>query len=301
MFILQTRYPSAIGFYPGDRNRLITTIEDCIRKGLKTDEIPQFKPDASYPRRIKGGISPHAGYVFSGPTAAKLMTEIVRDGKPDTFILLGLLHAGTPLQVVMSEGIWKTQLGDALIDQELAVAILKSSSVLVDDSRHHKNEHSIEVQLPFLQYFFPRLKIVPIALGVSDFDDIVDISHAIVEGVKSTGRDVVVIASTDMTHYGYSYGYAPLGQATPPKILEFMRDTDQTSINFIEAFDGKGLVENVRQKGITMCGVAPVATTLLATGELGATQVNSLEYTTSFEAYGGSIDQVVGYYSATIT
>ncbi len=104
-----------------------------------------------------------------------------------------------------------------------------------------------------------------------------------------------------MTHYGFRYGYAPLGGTTPSKILEYMRNTDQTSIDFIEAFNGKGLLENVRTKGITMCGVAPVATTLLATRQLGATQVKSLEYTTSYEAYGGSIDQVVGYYSAIIT
>ncbi|MHA1712451.1 MAG: AmmeMemoRadiSam system protein B [Candidatus Ranarchaeia archaeon] len=295
---MKTRYPAAIGFYPGEKGELKKQIEKCFLDA--TSQTVRYEPDHVHPREIIAGVSPHAGYVFSGSTCAKLMAALAGDGKPEVFVLVGLLHNGLPLQAIMSEGNWQTPLCASPIDKELATAIHEASAIIVENEEAHKHEHSIEVQLPFLQYLFGDIPIVPIAIGPSDFEDLEDVGNAIASGVQSTNKDVVVIASTDMTHYGYAYGYTPVGTGPVSKVLEFMRQSDGENIGFIESLDAKGLFENVKSKGITMCGVAPVAAALIAANKLGAKKVESLQYTTSYDTFGGSSDQIVGYYSALI-
>ena len=295
---------AAFGFYPGSKQDLINSIKECFKKAGQSIDYNLANRSPSGPRKIIAGISPHAGYVFSGPTASKLMAEIAHDGKPESFILLGVAH-GTylPISALMQQGAWETPLGDIEIDSELAEAILSNSKVLVDNESAHYNEHSIEVQLPFLQYIFDDIKIVPISISARDIITLEDIGKAIAKASKAIGRDVLILASTDMTHYGMAYGYAPVGNGPIDKVLDYMKKVDGEAIKEIESINPSGLVKLVEESGMTMCGASPVAACLFAVKEYGDVKVETLDYTTSWHAAPKyrSPGQVVGYYSAKIT
>ncbi|MHA1917868.1 MAG: AmmeMemoRadiSam system protein B [Candidatus Ranarchaeia archaeon] len=294
-----TRYPAAKYFYPQEKQKLVEAIESALESvDLNPVEV-KYDPKANNPRKVIGGVSPHAGYVFSGPACAKLMASISVDGKPDTFILLGPRHDGVPISAVMVEGDWESPLGNVKIDKELAKAFVENSEHLVANEAAHKFEHSIEVQIPFIQYLFGDFKFVPIVLSEYDPNNLKKISNDLVSIIKQMDRDVVVIASTDMTHYGRAYGYAPLINKSAEEILVFMRRTDNEAIESILNLEPVKLLEYVEKSGITMCGASPVALTLFMMKELGSQVSEKLIYTTSYESKvgGKSTDQIVGYFS----
>nr|MDO8135923.1 AmmeMemoRadiSam system protein B [Candidatus Njordarchaeum guaymaensis] len=291
----QIRMPCAIGFYPGDRKSLTSIIEKCYTSKYGPGASP--KVNLTGPRKIVAGISPHAGYIYSGPVAATLYYQIAIDGVPQTFVLVGPVHGFGAGVGVMRRGIWRTPLGAVRIDEEFSEVLISHADVVADDSSVHEEEHSLEVQLPFLQSLYgDELRIVPIATSLGDLETSTEIGKGIAETAKETSRDIVIIASTDMTHYGINYGYAPVGMSPIGKVLDWVRKIDGEAIKTIEALDEAKFLKLVKEKRMTMCGYAPVAAAIVAAKELGVSRGELVKYATSYDTQG-SADAIVGYCS----
>ena len=224
-----------------------------------------------------GVVCPHAGYVYSGPVAGAVLSHLVFK---DTFIILGPNHRGMgkPFSI-MREGSWKTPLGEVQINTELADAILKASAHLEEDTLAHRYEHSLGVQVPFLQYFKPDVKIVPIVLSHATLSFYREIGSAIAMAIKETGSATVILASSDMTHY------EPHESATAK---------DKKAIDAILDLDAAELVRRLDKYDISMCGYAPVVCLVTAAKELGATKAELVKYQTSGDT-SGDYSSVVGY------
>lgn len=222
-------------------------------------------------------VVPHAGYRFSGHVAGAVYSRLAL---PSRFLLIGPRHfPHGAAQAILSEGAWKTPFGLAEIDSALATELKQSCPVLTEDPVAHQAEHSLEVQLPFLQELAGEFRFVPIVLGVRDYDALESLGEAIAAVLlKTTGR-VLIIASSDMNHYESD---------------EITRRKDRSALDRLIALDPRGLFEVVRGEGITMCGVGPVVATLVAARLLGATRANLVRYATSGDI-SGDYDEVVGY------
>jgi hypothetical protein len=292
------RMPCAIGFYPGDRTELAHVIEKSYLSRYGPGVLP--KVDQKGSRKIIAGVSPHAGYIYSGPVAASLYYKFALDGVPKVFVLIGPVHGYGAGVGIMRKGVWRTPLGDVQIDEEFSKAILDQADIIADDPSIHENEHSLEVQLPFLQSLYgDRLRIAPIATAMDDLETCTEVGKAIAQAARKSGKDIAIIASTDMTHYGIHYGYAPVGMSPIEKVLKWVRNIDSEAIEAITALDEKRLLTNVREKHMTMCGYAPVATTIVAAKELGVSKAELAKYATSYDTQG-STDAIVGYCSMTM-
>ena len=292
------RNPAAIGFYPGEKEELIASIENCFNQG--PGGIPEV---GSWSGEVLGGIVPHAGYIYSGPVAAYTYAALAKSGAPDVVCLLGTSHTGYPAIGLMSHGFWRTPLGDVEVDSEFSSLILKNTEIILDDTDEllkfpHNQEHNLEVQLPFLQYVFGEVKIVPITIPPRDPQSILEAGQSIAAALQQTSAKVYIIASTDMTHYGaQSYGYAPVGSAPIERVIEFVYKTDGTIINYIQNFDYKGLLHTAYDT--TMCGPGSAATLLVIAQELNAKEITTLKYATSYDIMGNT-DAIVGYLSAIV-
>ena len=292
------RNAAAIGFYPGEKEELIASIEQCFNQG--PGEIPEV---GAWSNKVLGGIVPHAGYIYSGQVAAYTYAALAKNGAPDVVCLLGTSHTGYPAIGLMSHGIWRTPLGDIEVDREFSDLILKNTEIILDDTDQfleypHNQEHNLEVQLPFLQYLFKNFKIVPITIPPTDAQSIQEAGISIAAAMQKTSKKIFVIASTDMTHYGaQSYGFAPVGSAPIEKIIEFIKKTDGEIIDHITKFDYKGVLQAAHHT--TMCGPGSVATLLVIAKELGANEVKTQKYTTSYDITGET-EAIVGYLSAIV-
>lgn len=284
------RYPAAAGsFYPSDE-ALIEMLEEFFSDlGEEGSE-----------RRITAGVAPHAGYVFSGYTASRTYKAIFEDGLPETFVILGPNHTGRGSPIaVYPEGEWLTPLGSIEVDAEMAKAIAKLSGIADLDELAHKYEHSIEVQMPFIQYLSELagkdVRIVPITLGIQDEDVSKALGKAIFEASEELGRDVVVVASTDFMHYGPVYGYVPF-RAKADELPHRIKEWDFRLIRRILDFDVDGLFRELREMNHTMCGPGAVGTAIVYSRLAGALEAELLHYTTSFEV-SRSTEAIVGYAS----
>lgn len=260
------RQPIASGrFYPGAAGSLRSLIETFV-------EEVEDKIDAI------GIVSPHAGYIYSGAVAASVIARIE---PADTYIILGPNHTGMgkPFSI-MTVGSWQTPLGEVPIDSALAQNILATSKYLQEDRTAHQGEHSIEVQLPLLQYFKPDLKIVPIILAVATLDIYREIGASIAQAIKEApGKKVVIVASSDMSHY---------------EPQESASAKDRRAIEEILNMDEAALLDRVIRERISMCGYAPVVAMLAAARALGARSAELVRYQTSGDA-SGDYSSVVGY------
>lgn len=263
------RKPAVAGqFYPSSPGALKKQIASFIESAPITNKIDAI-----------ACMLPHAGYMYSGQVAAKTISGV---NIKDKIIMLGPNHTGYGAQFsVMSEGTWQTPLGDIEIDNKLALAILNESQYLQDDILAHAYEHSLEVELPFLQYFKSDFQIVPIALLSDELSALKAIGKEIAAGIKKSGleRQTLIIASSDMTHY------EPQAQA---------QKKDEEAIAAISELDEDRLMERIRRFDISMCGYAPVAVMLCAAKVLGAKQGKLIKYQTSGDITG-DYDAVVGY------
>ena len=223
-------------------------------------------------------VAPHAGYVYSGPVAGAVYSSVVL---PPAFVILAPAHRPIrPVFALMSEGSWETPLGPVPIDGELASGIQSRCPIAVPDPGAHGAEHSLEVQLPFLQYFREDISIVPVSVSSrARLEDLEDLGLAIAAAVRAVGRDVLLIASTDMSHY--------ISAAEA-------REKDFRAIDRILALDARGLVEVVDDEDISMCGVLPTAAVLVAAKALGATKAELIRYATSGDVTGDD-REVVAY------
>ncbi len=265
------RRPAVSGqFYPDSPDQLRAMIKGLVdEKAVKAEVI--------------GLVSPHAGYIFSGPVAGAVMSRVKFK---DTFIIIGPNHTGMgkPLSI-MTQGTWKTPLGEVEIDSELGKQILATSSHLQEDYVAHQNEHSIEVQIPFLQYFKKDIKLVPIMLAYASLATYKEIGKELAKAIKDSNREVVIIASSDMTHYE--------SQASAQR-------KDTQAIEAILNLNEDELFRRVDELNISMCGYAPTVSLISAARELGATQAELVRYQTSGDVTG-DYSSVVGYAGIIIT
>jgi len=262
----RTREPVVAGyFYPQSRSHLLRMLETFIKN---TEE----KENA------KAVVVPHAGYIYSGKTAGEVYSKVLI---PQTVIILGPNHTGYgEPYAVSSHNFWVTPLGKVEVDEEISSLLVEKSRYLEKDTLAHEKEHSIEVQIPFLQILKNNVKIVPISLmGYIDNPAWVEIGETIGEVIKNTNRKVLIVGSSDMTHY------------QPHNIAE---ENDRYAIEAINLLDEDLLIERIKEKDISMCGYGPVIVSIVASKFLGAKQGKLVKYTTSGET-SGDWEQVVGY------
>lgn len=273
------RKPAVAGiFYENQPKLLKKSIEDCFMHELGPGNLPSMGST----RKIKGAIVPHAGYIYSGPIAAHSYYKIVEDGFPETFVILCPNHTGLGTGVsISSDEQWNTPLGNIDVDVEFAECLFKSSEIMDLDDLAHLREHGCEVQLPFLQYFSEDFKIVPITMGFQDMDTAKDVAYAINNAKNSLGRDILVLASTDFTHY---------------KTQEIASKQDHYLIDLISQFDVSELYSKIQEHNITICGYGPVVSTLVFAKNNNVYNAKFLKYATSGDI-SKDYSAVVGYTS----
>jgi len=260
------RPPAVSGrFYPSDAKELLRLVSEYARGGASKVVA-------------RGCVVPHAGWRYSGHVAGVVygMLEI-----PSRCILLGPRHypRGEAL-AILSEGSWRTPFGEARIDSELAAELKRACPGLREDAVAHEREHSLEVQIPFLQQLAPDFRFVPVVLAVDRYAVLEELGHAVAKVVAAHASErVLVIASTDMNHYEND---------------AITRAKDERAIAQVLALDPRGLDDTVRGEGISMCGYAATTAMLVAMRDLGAKDVGLVRYATSGDVTGDR-DEVVGY------
>jgi AmmeMemoRadiSam system protein B/AmmeMemoRadiSam system protein A len=251
-------------FYPGNKAQLRTMIESFVDKTAVKEEVV-------------GLLAPHAGYIYSGPVVGAVLSRVKLT---DTVIILGPNHTGRGVPFSLaSEGTWATPLGKVEIDSELAEKLLRNSKYLQKDEEAHEQEHSLEVEIPFLQYFKPEIKIVPIILASGDGKVLKEIGLEIAQTIAELKKDVVIFASSDMNHY---------------ESQKVAQKKDRMAIDAVLNLDGPELLKRLRQQDISMCGYAPAFVMITAARELGAGKPELVKYMTSGDTTG-EYNQVVGY------
>jgi len=260
------RSPAVAGqFYPSSPEALRQQVSRLL-------ELPATEPVPAL-----GVISPHAGYIYSGRVAGETLGQVV---VPPRVIILGPNHhgAGMPLAVSGAEA-WSTPLGDVRLDQALREAMLKSIPDLVVDDLAHRFEHSLEVQVPFLQLLQGDLRILPVCVGPLALERLLAIGQALGRLLANFGEPVLMVASSDMTHY---------------EAAGVARRKDLGALDKVLALDAEGLYRKVRSERISMCGVLPSVIMLAAACEMGASSARLVRYAHSGEVTGDD-REVVGY------
>ena len=266
------RHPAVAGyFYKGTADSLKQQVQEFI------------VPDAEKVKAL-GILSPHAGLMYSGPVAGAVYSRIEL---PDTFVLIGPNHTGLGAAVsIMCEGEWETPLGNVGIDGTLARSILSKTALIREDSLAHLREHSLEVQLPFIQYFKSDFKIVPIQMLDTRLETCLALGRAVGEAIEErrgqraeSKEDVLIVASSDMTHY---------------ESARAAKEKDEQAIGHILSLDPEGLYRTIKNYGITMCGFGPTVAMLTACKMLGASKAELIRYQNSGDV-SGDYAQVVGY------
>ncbi|MFA5073974.1 MAG: AmmeMemoRadiSam system protein B [Nitrospirota bacterium] len=262
------RIPAVAGrFYKGN--------PESLKKQIAEFVIPAER------RNAIGIMSPHAGFQYSGTVAGAVYSSI---HLPDTIVLIGPNHTGFGAAVsIMTKGEWETPLGTVPIDEQLAASILSKSRRMYEDTLAHVQEHSLEVQLPFIQYFKTDFKIVPIQMLDTRLDTCLEVGKAIGEAIQELSKqsrlNALIVASSDMTHY---------------ESAAVAKENDFKAIQKILSLDPEGLYKTVKQLAITMCGVGPTVAMLVAAKLLGATKAELIKYANSGDV-SGDYNQVVGY------
>ncbi len=262
------RLPAVAGqFYPDNPRTLAAVVEQYTQP--ENPNQPKVK--------VRACLVPHAGYMFSGPVAGAVFARIL---VPQKILLLGVRHYphGEPL-AILSEGAWRMPLGDVPIETALALRLRKECPGLREDTVAHAREHSLEVELPFLQVLSPGFSFVPIALGTLRFEDLQETGEGIARVLAQTPEEVLVVTSSDMNHYEDDVT---------------TRRKDGKAIDCILRLDPKKLYDVCREEQISMCGLGPAVVMLTAINRLGVQQAELVRYATSGDV-NQSRHEVVGY------
>jgi MEMO1 family protein len=259
------REPAVAGqFYSADARNLKRTLQSLLR------------PPA-HPIAAKAVLSPHAGYVYSGSVAGAVFSSVQ---VPDRFIILGPNHTGIGLPLSLyPSGEWRTPLGLAPIDSELNDRLLQECRALREDWTAHAHEHSLEVQIPFLQTLMPGFRFSAICVGTTSYPVLEELGHALARVLASVPEPVLIIASSDMNHY---------------ESAAVSARKDRWAIEQLVALDPAGLFQVVGEKSISMCGFAPAVATLTACRDLGCSKGILVQYANSGDVSGDN-ERVVGY------
>lgn len=261
------RQPAVAGqFYPADPQELTR----LIRK-FTTQEGSSVKVQAH------ACLVPHAGYIYSGGVAGAVFARLQL---PRKIIIVGVRHSppGADL-AILSRGAWRTPLGDAPIDETLAQRLKEACPRLTEDSVAHKREHSLEVEVPFLQVLEPEFTFVPIAVGTLRQADLLELGLALAGVLRESREAILIVASSDMNHYEDD---------------ETTRNKDAKAIEKMQLLDAQGLYEVCREERISMCGLGPAIATLTAMKALGGESGELVRYATSGDI-SGDREAVVGY------
>jgi AmmeMemoRadiSam system protein B len=282
--MVKVRRPCQAGaFYEGTAESLKRQIENCFLHELGPGKIPEVAKAG--PRKVVGLVCPHAGYMFSGPVAAHAYYQLALDGKPDVVVVFGPNHSGYGSALaVMDEGVWRTPFGDVEVDGETAHQIVRESRIVDVDDSAHRLEHSIEVQLPFLQYLYgAQFKIVPICFLMQDLPSARDVGKAVAKVLAE--KNAVIIASSDMTHY---------------EPQERAAKNDRLVLEAVEAMDEAKVYSVIESHRVSACGYGPIAALITAAKILGAKEAKLLCYKTSGDIIG-DYSSVVGYAAVCFT
>lgn len=259
-------------FYPGIPRQLAATIKVMTPEVAETEKTPALAV-----------ISPHAGYIYSGPVAAETFARVQ---VPENVVILGPNHHGLGASLaIMSEGAWAMPFGEVPINHNLSELLKTHIPQAQEDASGHRHEHSLEVQVPFLQTAQEKLTISPLVVSLLDFASCKSIGRGLAKAIRAYGHQVLMVASTDMTHYR--------SRATASR-------QDHLALEQITALNPEGLYRTVVEHQISMCGFIPTTITLVAALELGATRAELVRYSDSGEA-SGDTDRVVGYAGLIIT
>ncbi len=246
-------------------------------------------PDKRKKEILKGIIVPHAGYEYSGKCAAYAYKEIAEHSLPDAYIIFGTNHSGIGGTALTTQD-WETPLGEVKCHKKFAEYL--SENIEKNDAAHQE-EHSIEVQLPFLQFIKKNIKIIPISIAYDCPYE--DIAFSIAKAIENTGIKVTLIASSDFTHYGPNYGYVPF----KTEIKEHIYNLDRKAISYLNKLDAKGFLKYIDETHATICGNKAIATMIATAKLLGATKAELLNYYTSGDI-SKDYKNAVGYASMKI-
>ena len=261
------RLPAVAGrFYPSDPAELTSLIRTCLKTAAPAPK-----------KKVRACLVPHAGYVYSGAVAGAVYAAIE---PPKHVVILGVRHfpRGQPI-AILSSGAWRTPLGDAPVDAGLAERLRARCALLREDEEAHRAEHSLEVQIPFLQVVAAGFAFAPIALGTLRFDDLVTLGEKVAEVLAQQKDDTLILASSDMNHYE--------DDATT-------RRKDHRVIERLLALDARGLFDTCLREEISMCGLGPAVAMLTAVRQLGGRHAELVRYATSADV-SGDLEAVVGY------
>jgi MEMO1 family protein len=261
------RLPAVAGqFYPGNPKELSALVEKYTK-----EEKFQAKV------KVRACLVPHAGYMYSGSVAGAVFARI---SLPKKILLLGVRHypRGEAL-AILSEGAWRTPLGDVVIETPLAIQLKKECPALREDSVAHSQEHSLEVELPFLQVLSRGFSFVPVAVGTLRYEDLRETGEGVARVLEKTPEEILIVTSSDMNHYEDD---------------ETTRQKDGMAIECMLRLDAKALYEVCREGKISMCGLGPAVTMLTAMKRLGVGKAELVRYATSGDV-SGNRDEVVGY------
>jgi len=257
------RRPAVAGmFYSGDKSSLLS-------------EIRRIMPPAQSRLPCIGAVVPHAGYIYSGAIAGELYSQIEIS---DTVVILAPNHRGPLVPFAVSpDDEWLTPLGNVRVDTQFAGELMKISPYATEDAAPHLHEHSVEVQVPFLQFFNPNVQIVPVLIAEDDPDVLIEFGGQLADCITASGRPVLIIASSDMTHF---------------ETATSARTRDNLALARILELDAAGLHSVVRREKITMCGVSATTAMLAAAAKLGASSAELVRY--------GNSGDVTGDYSSVV-
>ena len=262
---MTARSPAVAGyFYPGSREALLSQLAELV-------------PDRSEKLKARAVVVPHAGYIYSGAVAGEVYASV---DLPSRFVILCPNHTGYGSDFDVSpESEWITPLGSVRVDTELEEELLRRFPLARKDGRAHAREHSLEVQLPFLQYLQKDISFLPVCIRHYRYEDLEELGSTIAEIIRGSGTDILIIASSDMTHYE--------SQVSAGK-------KDRLAIEKMEQLDPRGLYDTIHAYDISMCGYLPATTAMIAAKQLGATQGKLLKYATSGDVTR-DFNEVVGY------
>ncbi len=258
-------------FYPADPDKLSGLVTEYLRG------VPSSSKAGSDAPAALALMAPHAGYVYSGTVAGTAYSAVKI---PETIVLIGPNHTGRGASAAISSvDAWQSPLGKITIDQQLAALIKGASPLFTFDDIAHNSEHSLEVQLPFIQFLNPATSIVPITISTCDIEECTELGTALARAIKDYGKEVLIVISSDMNHYESD---------------RVTREKDQMAIALCLHLDSAALIDLCQKRGISMCGVTPMAIGMIAAKELGAESSVLTGYSTSGEV-SHDTEQVVGY------
>lgn len=274
-----TRRPAVAGsFYPSDPAELRRLIADCYRHAVGPGRLP---PSQDESHGIVACVCPHAGYIYSGPVAAHSYLHVSSLRRPDLVVIVAPNHYGVGSGISSyREGEWETPLGKVPVDAAAAKKIVDLTGIVDYDPVSHKMEHSLEVQLPFLQEIYGRFSMLPISISFQEIETAKELGRGIADLLRD--REAILIASSDLTHY---------------ETADSAREKDLALLKTVEQMDLEAFYTTLQRKNVTACGYGAIGTVIEACRRLGFVRAEVLKYASSGDT-AGDRSSVVGYPSA---